>query len=174
MFVIQNIRTKKFVDGSDFRFDPPHQITSADSALTFRRKFDAELAFRTRKCGNDYKIVEAEIKVKEPKSIMNPRKLQLLNEKIKKEKYYTIEIIYSKYRDKISVDVINNARQKKIKPYWLYKKKEERAIKMFCICHKNISLHYSEDELYKYANKLKEEGFEKCLHYTRTEQKGNC
>jgi len=156
MFVIQNIKTKKFVSGSDRRYDPPHQITSNSEALTFEDWQDAKHAFTIRRCNQNYKIVEAEIKVKEPKLIMNPRKLHLLNEKIKKEKYYTIEIAEDK--NKISVDVINNARQKKSKPYWVYNKKKQQSIKMFCLCHKNVSLHYSEEELLNYANKLKEEG----------------
>jgi hypothetical protein len=155
MFVIQNIKNKKFVTGIDKRYNHPRLITSHDTALTFGN-YTVAKAFR---CGQDYKIVEAEIKIKEPKAIMNPRKLQLLNEKIKQEKYYTIEIIYNKDNDKISIEVINNARKKKIKPYWVYNKKKQLAIKMFCICHKNVSLHYSEEELYKYANELKKEGF---------------
>lgn len=165
MFVIQNIKTKKFVSGSDRRYDPPHQITSNSAALTFEDWQDAKRAFTIRRCNQDYKIVEAEIKVKEPKSIMNPRKLHLLNEKIKKEKYYTIEIAEDK--NKISVEIINNKRSKKLKPYWIYNKIKQRTTKIFPLCNKNEKLQYTEEELLNYANKLKEEGFQQCLRYTK-------
>jgi hypothetical protein len=172
MFVIQNIKTKKFVAGSDFRYVPPHQFTSYEQAITFERKFDAELEFKKRQCGKDYKIVKCKLEVIEPTSLINSRKLELLENRIKKYNFYSLVLNWN--GNETSVDVVNNKREKKLKPYWTYNKKEQKAIKKFMLCYNNATLEYTEEELLNYANKLKKEGFEQCLHYTRTKKKGNC
>jgi len=63
MFVIINRKTGLFVYGTDYRYYPPHQRTSDEIALTFETYEYAEVAFRTRRCGKDYRIVEARIEV---------------------------------------------------------------------------------------------------------------
>ena len=57
MYVIQNIRTKKFVFGTDYRYRPPHQRTSTERMLTYATGWMAVSDFRHRECGNDYRIV---------------------------------------------------------------------------------------------------------------------
>lgn len=65
MYAIQNKKTKKFVCGTDRRYNPYHQITSNDAALTYEYDFEVETDFKIRQCGKDYKIVKVEIKVLE-------------------------------------------------------------------------------------------------------------
>lgn len=57
MYAIQNIKTGKFVYGTDRRYNPWRQRTSEDRMLTFYDKYSAGVAFLGRKCGKDYKIV---------------------------------------------------------------------------------------------------------------------
>lgn len=65
MYAIQNIKTGKFLYGTDYRYFPPHQRTSFEQMLTFDEYFYAECAFISRRCGRDYRIVELEkVKVK--------------------------------------------------------------------------------------------------------------
>lgn len=77
---------------------------------------------------------------------MNERKLNLLNKKVKEEKFYRIEI------ENGSVKVISK-RGKKLKPFWTYNKTKQKAIKKFSLASKEISLEYTESELLDYANK---------------------
>lgn len=65
MYAIQNIKTGKFVYGTDYRYYPRHQRTSFEQMLTFDEYFFAKCAFLSRECGEDYRIVELEpVKVK--------------------------------------------------------------------------------------------------------------
>lgn len=65
MYAIQNIKTGKFLYGTDYRYFPFHQRTSFEQMLTFDEYFYAECAFVSRECGKDYRIVELEpVKVK--------------------------------------------------------------------------------------------------------------
>lgn len=65
MYAIQNIKTGKFLYGTDYRYYPRHQRTSFEQMLTFDEYFFAECAFISRECGKDYRIVELEpVKVK--------------------------------------------------------------------------------------------------------------
>lgn len=66
MLAIQNIKTGKFVYGTDYRHYPPHQRTSYDQMLTYENLFFAENDFKKRRCGKDYRIVLLEpVKVHE-------------------------------------------------------------------------------------------------------------
>lgn len=57
MFAIQNIKTGKFVYGTDYRYFPPHQRTSRNRALTYDSLASAKADFRGRRCGKDYRVV---------------------------------------------------------------------------------------------------------------------
>lgn len=61
MYAIQNIKTGKFVYGTDYRYRRPgkkhNQRTSKDQMLTYDDYFSAAEDFRTRGCGKDYRIV---------------------------------------------------------------------------------------------------------------------
>lgn len=57
MFAIQNIKTGKFVFGTDYRYYPPHQRTSFNQAVTYGMLAQAKSDFMHRKCGKDYRIV---------------------------------------------------------------------------------------------------------------------
>jgi hypothetical protein len=57
MFAIMNIKTGKYVYGTDFRYRPRRQLTSKDQMLTYPTQEEAEQAFKFRGCGNDYRIV---------------------------------------------------------------------------------------------------------------------
>lgn len=65
MYAIQNIKTGKFVFGTDYRYYPRHQRTSFEQMLTYDEYYFAECDFIHRGCGKDYRIVELEpVKVK--------------------------------------------------------------------------------------------------------------
>ena len=57
MYAIQNIKTDKFVYGTDYRYDPPRQRTSNDKMLIFDTDFEAVMSFNRRRCGKNYRIV---------------------------------------------------------------------------------------------------------------------
>lgn len=57
MFAIQNIKTGKFLYGTDYRYLPPHQRTSRNQALTYDSLATAKADFRRRRCGKDYRVV---------------------------------------------------------------------------------------------------------------------
>lgn len=66
MYAILNIKTYKWVYGTDFTH--PHfakdgkrhfnQRTSANQALTYESIFSAQIDFEHRGCGRDYRIIE--------------------------------------------------------------------------------------------------------------------
>ena len=61
MYAIQNIRTGKFVYGTDYRFYPPHQRTSKTKLLTYSSLAEtAHDICENRKIGKDYRIVVLE------------------------------------------------------------------------------------------------------------------
>lgn len=65
MYAIQNIKTGKFVYGTDYRYYPRHQRTSFEKMLIYDEYFFAECDFLSRGCSKDYRIVELEpVKVK--------------------------------------------------------------------------------------------------------------
>lgn len=65
MYAIQNIKTGKFVYGTDYRYYPRHQRTSFNQMLTYDEYYFAECDFLSRECSKDYRIVELEpVKVK--------------------------------------------------------------------------------------------------------------
>lgn len=65
MFAIRNKKTNKWVWGTDYRYDPPHQRTDIDKALTFNSEESAKDALLNRRCGKEYEVVEVEIKIKD-------------------------------------------------------------------------------------------------------------
>ena len=79
MYAIMNIKTGKFVYGTDYRkgTNPKNnrtfnQRTSKAKMLTFADLEEAELAFKIRGCGNDYRIVV--LKTIEVKRIIERRR----------------------------------------------------------------------------------------------------
>lgn len=62
MYAIQNIKTKKFVYGTDYRYPNPHQRTSYNNMLTYADYESAKMDFRIRRCGKEYRIVEVEVR----------------------------------------------------------------------------------------------------------------
>lgn len=66
MFAIMNIKTNKFVYGTDYRYYLPRQKTSKDRLVIFETFEMANIAINhIRKCGKNYRVVELEpIKVK--------------------------------------------------------------------------------------------------------------
>lgn len=61
MYAIQNKKTLEYVYGTDYRYNPPHQRTSLEQALTYSDLNDAIFNFIRRKCGNDYIIVKVKL-----------------------------------------------------------------------------------------------------------------
>ena len=61
MYAIQNIKTGKFVYGTDYRYPRPNkkwnQRTSHDQMLTYADYESARIDFRRRGCGKDYRVV---------------------------------------------------------------------------------------------------------------------
>lgn len=75
MYAIQNIKTGKFVYGTDYRHFPRHQRTSFEQMLTFEEYDFAESAFLSRGCGKDYRIVELEpVRVKRILPVVESRR----------------------------------------------------------------------------------------------------
>lgn len=57
MFAIQNIKTGKFLYGTDYRYFPRHQRTSHNKMLTYENLSFAKADYMSRMCGKDYRIV---------------------------------------------------------------------------------------------------------------------
>lgn len=57
MYAILNIKTSKFLYGTDYRYFPPHQRTSRNQALTYDSLARAKADFRGRRCEKDYWVV---------------------------------------------------------------------------------------------------------------------
>lgn len=57
MYAILNIKTSKFLYGTDYRYFPPHQRASRNRALTYDSLASAKADFRGRRCGKDYRVV---------------------------------------------------------------------------------------------------------------------
>ena len=61
MYAIQNIKTGKFVYGTDYRYRHHNKInnqrTSNDQVLTYDNLYSAKFDFRHRGCGQNYRIV---------------------------------------------------------------------------------------------------------------------
>lgn len=60
-WVIKNMRTGKYVYGTDYRYCKRRQRTSHNMALTFESYYDANREYFHRKCGKAYKIVKMEM-----------------------------------------------------------------------------------------------------------------
>ena len=63
MYAIRNILTGKFLYGTDYRYDPPHQRTSFQEMKTYESLAKAKMDFKHRKCCGNYQIVEVTAKV---------------------------------------------------------------------------------------------------------------
>ena len=63
--IIQKSYPYKWVRGTDYRYNPPHQILSEDAPLMFARKENAEAEFRKRKVGKGYRVVKVRIEVQD-------------------------------------------------------------------------------------------------------------
>ena len=61
MYAIQNIRTGKWLYGTDYRYNPPHQFTSFDQAMTWETYDAANYSRICRKCGEAYRVVKIKI-----------------------------------------------------------------------------------------------------------------
>lgn len=57
MFAIRNIKTGKFVSGTNYCYYPRHQITSRNKMLTYDTLASAKADYISRGCGKDYRIV---------------------------------------------------------------------------------------------------------------------
>lgn len=64
-YAIKNKRTGRFVYATDYRYHPPHQMTSRYRALLFSDYESADMARKSRQCTSYYEIVPVEIKEKE-------------------------------------------------------------------------------------------------------------
>ena len=59
MFAIQNIKTGKFVYGTDYRYGKfPHQRTSTNQMVTYDTLWYAKRNFYYRRCGKNYRVVK--------------------------------------------------------------------------------------------------------------------
>lgn len=56
MYAIVNVKTNKFLYGTDYRYNPPHQRTSKLQMLTFPDIDTAFMTLRSRRCGKNYKV----------------------------------------------------------------------------------------------------------------------
>lgn len=56
-WAIKNRRTGKYVYGTDYRYNPPHQRTSYRKALIYEDEEECEMAMQHRECGKNYKAV---------------------------------------------------------------------------------------------------------------------
>ena len=70
MYAIKNIKTDKWVFGTDYRYFPPRQRTSKNQMLTYDTFAYALYDFSHRKCGKDYRIVV--LKKIEVKRVIEP------------------------------------------------------------------------------------------------------
>ena len=61
MWAIRNNRTRKWLYGTDWRYDPPHQRTAEERAMTFESEDLARAEMRWRKCGKDYEVIPVRI-----------------------------------------------------------------------------------------------------------------
>ena len=65
MFAIVNIKTGKWLYGTDFRYSPPRQRTSHNKMKTYEDEMEARWDFNYRRCGKDYRVVCLEtVKIK--------------------------------------------------------------------------------------------------------------
>ena len=55
-YVIINKKTNRFLTGTDYRYTPPHQITSDSSMLTFDTMYEACAALRSHACNSNYVV----------------------------------------------------------------------------------------------------------------------
>lgn len=56
-YAIKNLKTGKFMWGTDYRYNPPHQRTSDKTAMLYPSYSSAALDFGLRRCGKHYDVV---------------------------------------------------------------------------------------------------------------------
>lgn len=62
MYAIRHKKTGEWVYGTDHRYHPRHQLTSAEKALTFNCKGEAIYEFFKRNCSEKlYEVVEVKL-----------------------------------------------------------------------------------------------------------------
>jgi len=61
MYAIRNKKTKQWIYGTDYHYNPPHQRTSFDRAVTYESLEYALLDFKLRKCTDNYKITPVQL-----------------------------------------------------------------------------------------------------------------
>lgn len=61
MYAIRDKRTGLWLYGTDWRYTPPHQRTSAERIQTWDTSEEAEDQFRWRRCGKNYEIVPVRV-----------------------------------------------------------------------------------------------------------------
>lgn len=64
LYAIINVKTKKYVIGTDFRYKKPRQIISNQGALLFTSEEEARQEFERRGCGKTYKICKVKAKIR--------------------------------------------------------------------------------------------------------------
>lgn len=63
MYAIRNKKTGRWITGTDYRYSPPHQITSDDMAIIYANEELARFALRARRCGKCYEVVPVRLEV---------------------------------------------------------------------------------------------------------------
>lgn len=61
MYAIRNKKTGKWLYGTDWRYNPPHQRTSAERIQTWDTSEEAKSQFRWRRCGKKYEVVPVRV-----------------------------------------------------------------------------------------------------------------
>lgn len=64
MYAIMNLDTGKFLYGTDYRYEPPHQRTAFNEVETYCSLDKAKMDYKHRRCGKSYAIVEISVNVK--------------------------------------------------------------------------------------------------------------
>ena len=65
MYAIRNKKTRKWLYGTDYRYQPPHQRTAEDQAIVFESYEEARNQSRWRRCGKSYEIVPVRLEALE-------------------------------------------------------------------------------------------------------------
>lgn len=89
MYAIQNIKTGKFVYGTDYRYYPRRQLTSRNRMLTYEFIQQAESDFFHRHCGKDYRIVV--LKTVEVKRVLDRKSKEQYFKDCETLKYWEME-----------------------------------------------------------------------------------
>lgn len=61
-WAIKNTNSGKYLYGTDYRYDPPHQRTAKEIARMYHTEESALNDLVRRRCGTNYHVVEVELK----------------------------------------------------------------------------------------------------------------